>query len=145
MTDNGDAYTDVKLEGAGHLRVRVGDEGVTVDFVRAWMPKDTADGKHTNGEVAYTYTVKTRPTDVAEEIKPIDIQIAPNPATDILRVITPYEIAGAHTRIYDVLGTLVIDTDQEEIAVDELPRGMYTVVVEAAGVQRTSTMIIGKE
>ena len=145
VTDNGDAYTDVKLEGAGHLRVRVGDEGVTVDFVRAWMPKDTVDGKHTNGEVAYTYTVTTRPTDVAEEIKPIDIQIAPNPATDLLRVITPYEIASAHTRIYDVLGTLVIDTDQEEIAVDALPRGMYTVTVEAAGVQRTSTMIIGKE
>jgi hypothetical protein len=109
------------------------------------MPKDTVDGKHTNGEVAYTYTVTSRPTDVAEEIKPIDIQIAPNPSTDILRVITPYEIANARTRIYDVLGTLVIDTDQEEIAVDALPRGMYTVAVEAAGVQRTSTMIIGKE
>ncbi|MFN5377520.1 MAG: metallophosphoesterase family protein, partial [Ignavibacteria bacterium] len=63
---NADAYTDVTLEGAGHLRVDVGDDGVKVDFVRAWMPKDTVGGKHVNGEVAYTYTAKARPTDVQD-------------------------------------------------------------------------------
>lgn len=144
-TDNGDAYTDVKLEGAGHLRVDVGDDGVKVDFVRAWMPKDTIGGKHVNGEVAYTYTAKSRPTSV-DDIKPtIDVQITPNPASDVVNVRTPYEVAAGHTRIYDIMGNLVIDTYNEQIAVDHLARGMYTVTVDVDGQQFTTTMILGQE
>ena len=144
-TDNGDAYTDVKLEGTGHLRVDVGDDGVKVDFVRAWMPKDTVGGKHVNGEVAYTYTAKARPTSV-DDVKPaINVQITPNPASDMINVFTPYEVAGGHTRIYDVMGNLVIDTYNEQIAVDHLSRGMYTVTVDIRGQQFTTTMILGQE
>ncbi len=144
-TDNGDAYTDVKLEGAGHLRVDVGDDGVNVDFVRAWMPKDTVGGKHTNGEVAYTYTAKARPTSVHDYAPRIDVQITPNPASDMINVRTPYEVASGHTRIYDIMGNLVIDSHSEQIAVDHLARGIYTVSVDVHGNQFTTTMILGHE
>ena len=142
---NADAYTDVTLEGTGHLRVDVGDDGVKVDFVRAWMPKDTVGGKHINGEVAYTYTAKARPTDVHDYEPRIDVQITPNPATDIINVHTPYEVAAGRTRIYDIMGNLVIDTYNEQIAVDHLARGMYTITVDVRGQQFTTTMILGQE
>jgi hypothetical protein len=54
---NAEAYTDITLDGTGHLNVSVAPEGVKVDFVRAFLPADTKDGKHTNGEIAYSYTV----------------------------------------------------------------------------------------
>ena len=54
---NADAYrSGDKLPGSGHLRVTVAPQGVTVDYVRAFLPKDETDGHH-NGEVAYSYTV----------------------------------------------------------------------------------------
>ena len=40
------------LPNGGHLRVTVADTGVTVDYVRAFLP-----GDGNNGEVAYTYTM----------------------------------------------------------------------------------------
>jgi hypothetical protein len=144
-TDNGDAYTDVKLEGTGHLRVDINDDGVKVDFVRAWMPKDTIGGKHVNGEVGYTYTVKARPTGVVENTNPIVVSVTPNPATDILHVTTPYELPTGTTRIYNVVGRLVLESSQEDIAVDHLARGLYTVVVQLGEHQYTTTMILGQE
>ncbi|MFN5876899.1 MAG: T9SS type A sorting domain-containing protein, partial [Ignavibacteria bacterium] len=140
-----DAYTDVTREGAGHLRVDVGDDGVKVDFVRAWMPKDTVGGKHVNGEVAYTYTAKARPTDVQDYTPRIDVHITTNPASDVISVRTPYEVSAGHTRIYDIMGNLVIDTHSEQSAGDHLARGMYTVTVDVQGQQFTTTMILGQE
>jgi hypothetical protein len=40
--------------------VTVATEGVTVDYVRAWLPQDEAADRK-NGTVAYSYTVKTLP------------------------------------------------------------------------------------
>lgn len=57
MLANADAYTDVTLDGAGHINVNVSSLGVKVDFVRAFLPADTKDGKHKNGEIAYSYTI----------------------------------------------------------------------------------------
>jgi hypothetical protein len=54
---NADAYTDITLDGTGHLSVNVSPERVKVDFMRAFLPADTKDGKHKNGEIAYSYTV----------------------------------------------------------------------------------------
>ena len=47
------------LTNAGHLRVRVDPaKGVTVDYIRAWLPEDENDDR-TNGMVANSYTVGT--------------------------------------------------------------------------------------
>jgi hypothetical protein len=57
---NRDAYRsgDI-LPNAGHLLVTVAPDQVRVDYIRSYLPKDeTSDRK--NGEVALSYTVKTR-------------------------------------------------------------------------------------
>jgi len=51
-------YTDgVILSSSGHIRVTVSDAGVTVDYVRTYMPGEAPAG-HQNGEIAYSYTIK---------------------------------------------------------------------------------------
>jgi len=45
-----------KLPNSGYMRVSVAPAGVTVDYVRTWLPQDVPTG-HTSGEVAYTYTI----------------------------------------------------------------------------------------
>ena len=54
---NSDAFlSGDKLPNAGHLRVRVAPELVTVDYIRSFLPADEVDG-HRDGEVAFTYTI----------------------------------------------------------------------------------------
>lgn len=64
---NADAYTDVTLRGTGHIRVNVSDEEVVVDFVSAFLPKDTLSGKNKNGAIAYSYKVNKSQSSVSEE------------------------------------------------------------------------------
>ena len=47
------------LPSSGHIRVRISPERVSIDYIRAFLPRDEKDG-HVNGEVASTYAVKTR-------------------------------------------------------------------------------------
>ena len=44
------------LGGSGYLRIRVAPEGVTVDYVRAYLPQEQ-DGQRSNGMVGYSYTL----------------------------------------------------------------------------------------
>ncbi|MCZ0954286.1 MAG: metallophosphoesterase [Rhodospirillaceae bacterium] len=44
------------LDNSGYLNVTVAPEGVTVDYIRSWLPEDEVDGR-VQGEVAYSYTV----------------------------------------------------------------------------------------
>lgn len=67
---NADAYTDLTLDGSGHLRVKVSPDSVVVDFIRAYLPADTVGGKRRNGEVAHSYTVRQRTTSVDENVSP---------------------------------------------------------------------------
>jgi hypothetical protein len=53
---NADAYTDLTLDGSGHLRVTVDAACVRVDYVAAYLPEDTLGG-HKNREIRHTYTV----------------------------------------------------------------------------------------
>jgi len=55
---NRDAYrTGDILPNSGHLRVTVSPEDVRVDYVRAFLPKDKAEGNE-NGKVAFSYSIK---------------------------------------------------------------------------------------
>lgn len=85
---NADAYTDVTLNGSGHIRVSVTPTCVTVDFVRAYLPKDTLNGKHRNREVAFSYTVGAcaKTTPVQDINVDQGFQVFPNPAQDLLNV-----------------------------------------------------------
>ena len=60
MLYNEDAYkSGAKLPNSGHVRVTVSASEVTVDYVRAWLPKDEIDERK-NGEVAYSYTIQAK-------------------------------------------------------------------------------------
>ncbi|NVO09241.1 MAG: metallophosphoesterase [Bacteroidales bacterium] len=89
MRDNGDAFTGVKLAGAGHLRVTVSSDNVTVDYISAVLPADeTATSK--NGEIVYSYnsigiTSVNNSTDFYSENKP-NWTLFPNPAADYVNI-----------------------------------------------------------
>lgn len=54
---NANAYrSGDKLPNTGYVRVKVAPAGVTVDYVRTYLPQAEKSG-HTSGEVAFTYTV----------------------------------------------------------------------------------------
>ncbi len=44
------------VSSSGHLRVKVTPEQATVEYVRAYLPKDEGSGQQ-NGQVAYAYTI----------------------------------------------------------------------------------------
>jgi len=57
---NSDAYTSGdKFSNTGYTRLTVSPDGIRVDYVRTFLPKDEKDG-HVNGEVAYTYFVEPK-------------------------------------------------------------------------------------
>lgn len=45
------------LGSSGHLRVTVAPEGVTVEYIRAYLPGDEELGRK-NGQIDYTYTIR---------------------------------------------------------------------------------------
>lgn len=56
-TDNANSYLsgDI-LPASGHLRVTVSPQGVTVDYIRSFLPQDE-NANQQNGMIAFTYTV----------------------------------------------------------------------------------------
>ncbi len=142
MLANADAYTDVTMRGTGHLRVKVSDAGVVVDFVRAYMPKDTVGGTNKNGEVAYSYTVKQRPVSVDDVEQPSQAVIAPNPARETLNVLAA-TTSLVDVTISNVLGQTVLRSSSTSIDVSTLQHGLYDVVARIDGVATRQTILIG--
>ncbi len=138
MRDNGDAYTDVKLDGSGHIRVKVAQENATVEFVRSWLPADeTAVRK--NGEVAYSYTVIPTATSVRSDKTvpqtPVLEQNYPNPfnPSTIIRY-RVQESGPVSLKVYNIMGQSVAvlyegwrDTGKysETFSGAQLPGGVY--------------------
>ena len=55
--ENADAFeSDIELPNTGYTRVTVAPEGVTVEYVRTFLPEDEGPGQ-TSGMVAHSYTV----------------------------------------------------------------------------------------
>ncbi len=117
MLANADAYTDLTLDGTGHIRVDVQPSGVSVDFVRAYLPADTLSGQHHNREIAHHYVVQARPTEV-EEQRP-DVQtfaISTGDNADEMLVRCPLEdCANATLEVFDIAGHR-IDIDDHRSA-----------------------------
>ncbi len=139
---NADAYTDVTMRGTGHLRVRVSDAGVVVDFVRAYMPKDTVGGINTNGSVGYSYTVKQRAVSVDDDAPAGECLIAPNPARETLNILAP-TTSLVDVTIINVLGEIVLRSASTSINVATLPHGLYDVVARIGGNMTRQSIMIG--
>lgn len=132
MIANADAYTDVKLDGTGHLRVTVAPQGVTVDYVRAYLPADTMDGSHKNREVAYTYTVG-RTAGIAENVSDGDLLVAPNPATSFITFTGPLADAVEHVQLVDMMGRIAADVSERSLNISAVPNGIYMLRMTVHG------------
>ncbi len=150
--DNGDAYTDLKIDASGHLRVTVAPGGATVDYVRAWLPEHETGG-HRNGEVAHSYTVQPRVTGVEEHGLPVSLELVqnhPNPFTAVTRMAWSLPAGGpAVVRVLDMLGrevTTLADgfagagSHSTVFNAGTLPPGMYICQLLFRGQSVTRTM-----
>jgi hypothetical protein len=131
--DNGDAYTGVKIDASGHLRVTVSSSSVTVDYVRAWLPADET-AQHKNREVACTYTVGPRTTSVeSETLLPEKITLEqnyPNPFNPTTAI--SYQLIAnsfVTLRVFDLLGREVATLVNQEV-----PAGRHIVQWNASNV-----------
>jgi hypothetical protein len=102
VTDNGDAYSDLILDGSGHLRVSIEKGCATIDYISAYLPKDTL-GIRKNRAVRYTY--KVGPCAVSTKDghnldQPVMV-IAPNPSNG--RFALTVNEATNHNRRIEVL------------------------------------------
>jgi hypothetical protein len=132
LRDNGDAFTDVKMAGAGHLRVTVTASKTTVDYVRAWLP-ESESAERKNREAVYSYSVSPRATLINESTAVPDelglLQNYPNPfnSSTFFSFTLP---AAEHVvlKIHDALGrkvTTLLD--------DTLPAGRHSILWQPQG------------
>jgi hypothetical protein len=134
MLANADAYTDITRGGSGHVRVTVAPNCVTVDFVRAYLPKDTLNGTRRNREIGHSYTIGNCATPTQDtKIEP-DWTVFPNPVSDRLFVNIPNAFATNKTvQLINLQGQVV---QNQRLASSEtacqfdvrgLPTGIYAV------------------
>lgn len=137
VTDNGDAYTDVILDGSGHLRVNVSPQCLTIDYIRAYLPKDTLTGMHKNREVAYSYTIGQCANSIDEKSVDEDVLVYPNPTTNQLIVTIPgnTDAMSGELQMLDLNGKGVqtsierIGSRDYQINTQMLSKGMYILKI----------------
>lgn len=132
---NADAYTDVTLDGSGHLRVTVENNCATVDYVAAYLPEDTL-GAQKNRAVRFSYKVcegMVSSDEPSESVRPFFI-IAPNPATGSILIKTVaaencerrIEVMDLHGRLVQV-AVLVAGELDARVDLNGLTTGIYVV------------------
>lgn len=143
MLANSAAYAGDTIDGSGHIRVMVSPECVKVDYVKAYLPIDTAGGIHHNRELGFSYTIGNCSSSVKEEKKIQNIMTAfPNPARDIISVSVPQGVSELKIKMINAFGQVVLETDSDNINVKEIAAGVYLLDIEADGVHSSSKIVI---
>lgn len=144
MIANGDAYTGDKYDGAGHVRVRVSEECVKVDFVRAYLPADTLGGVHRNGEVAFSYTIGNCPTAVPTHETPQGLRVFPNPASEKVSVVPGDGNSLLSVTLFNTLGQTVLRSVSGTLDVSRLHEGIYVLSAECSNGSITRKIIVAR-
>jgi hypothetical protein len=150
---NADAYTDVTLDGSGHIRVSVTPTCVTVDYIRAYLPKDTLNGKHRNREVAFSYTVGTcaKTTPVQEINADQEFNVFPNPAKDLLNV--QVKNAFSFDQKIDLLNLqgqvlqsqiMTKGSTMVQFGLQQVPPGVYVVRIPGANQAQAIKVVVSR-
>lgn len=146
MLANADAFVSDTLNGTGHLRVSVSPECVKVEFVRAYLPADTLDGKHKNREVAFSYTIGNCLANGDNELlEPVSINIYPNPTTENLNINFSKPIGKHHNKLYNSMGQLVMESEYDTMNICDFPDGVYLLTVETPKALFSKKIIIQKD
>jgi len=127
MDANADAFVSDTIEGTGHIRVTVGPNGTKVDFVRAYLPKDTF-GIHKNREVPFSYVVGGNPAG-ARHFGQQSVRLYPNPATDRVNVLFAEHCRLKQIRVYSMSGQLLVSARGDYFMTENLKPGVYAVEV----------------
>ena len=123
---NADAYTQDTIGGSGHLRVSVSSSCVTVDFVQAYLPKDTALQDQKNRRVAFSYTLGNCTTAGNKSHEKSRISVFPNPSSDFLNLVLSSPETPVQTIIYDLSGRVQLKfTSENRIDIGKLHSGQY--------------------
>lgn len=144
---NADAYTSDTFEGSGHLRVNVSPSCIKVDFVRAYLPKDTLAGAHKNGEVAFSYTIGTCSNNsgggsFSSITEPVIVY--PNPAKDYIYLTFKEAPLQLEVKIFNSVGQLVMQTVDKSFSIAKLPSGFYVVQIQTEKNRVSKNLIINK-
>ncbi|MEI6489490.1 MAG: T9SS type A sorting domain-containing protein [Bacteroidota bacterium] len=143
MLANADAYTADTIGGTGHLRVTVSPQCVKVDFVRAYLPADTVNGIHHNGEIAFSYTLgNCLATGVNENSPNDEVSVFPNPANNKLTVKLSDAIQHFQIDIEDTLGQTLLQSYSKIIDISSIPNGIYFVHVKTEKQDTNKKVII---
>jgi hypothetical protein len=129
---NSTAYTDVTLDGTGHIKVNVTPDCVTVDYVKSYIPGTTGAAGHTNGEIGYSYTVGTCAlnSNLNSSTKSEVIAI-PNPANDNLSIYFTDNSYNHHYEITNILGQSIVLFESNEIDISKIPDGVYFLKIDS--------------
>jgi hypothetical protein len=139
---NADAYISDTLNGTGHIRVTVSNACIKVDYIKAYLPKDTLDGKHKNGEVAFSYTVGDCSLSAPEPQDISLLKIKPNPAQERFLIQYPSHWQQAKFSLLNAQGRLILNTLQPEVDIRHLPAGMYYLIAEHNHEKLTQKLMI---
>ena len=145
---NADAYTSDTLDGTGHIKVTVSNTCVKVDYVKAYLPKDTLDGKHKNREIGFSYTIGTC---LVTGINDIDnqnisdfVKIYPNPTSNLINLNFVSPIIKFESILFDEVGNQVLISNQKQIDISTLPNGVYVLTIKTDTWQKSQKIIISK-
>lgn len=140
---NADAYTADTLDGSGHIRVTVSPECVKVDFVRAYLPKDTLSGIHHNREVAFSYTLGNCAASAVHGISNDDfVKVYPNPANDRVSMVFSDNNKTYQASLFNALGQVILHTESNEIDISQVPDGIYFLHIETDKYQTNKKLVI---
>ena len=145
---NADAYTSDTLDGTGHIRVTVSSSCVKVDYVKAYLPKDTLDGKHKNREIGFSYTVGNCLVTGIDEIQNLPlsdfVKIYPNPASNIIQLEFKEPFQKFESTIMDEIGNTVLISNKNQLNVNNLPNGFYILSIQTEKWKKSQKIIINK-
>ena len=138
---NSDAYEGVILKGSGHLRLQIDPSCVTVDFIRAFLPKDTLSGENKNAEVAYSYSIGNCASGSDDSQQNLtSLEVFPNPAQQSLHVRFPVKSSfSGIVELIDFNGNILkksdVSANQDVLSMDtsELLSGLYWIKYKHPG------------
>ena len=145
---NADAYTSDTLDGTGHIKVTVSSSCVKVDYIKAYLPKDTLDGRHKNREIGFSYTVGTCLVTGIEDLQFQSlndyVKVFPNPASNLINLSFKETLIKHEAKLMDEVGNIVLISNQKQIDVSKLPNGLYVLSIQTDKWQKSQKIILNR-
>jgi Calcineurin-like phosphoesterase/Secretion system C-terminal sorting domain len=142
-TANASAYTDVILDGTGHIKVDVSTNCVTVSYVKSYIPGTTGSAGHTNGEIGYSYSVGACALNNNEVVSPNSkVLVYPNPSDDKLYISFDDNSSSHQYQLTNVLGQTITTFETNELNTNVIPDGIYFLQID--GIKDLTKKIIIK-